>query len=199
MKYRLPRLAAILTLAVVAAAPNADAADLYRVAGTGDSILHLVRATGALTAPDRLIDTEQGRDPVTPGNQGRLSTTQAYAAALNRSEPGGYIVLQDNGANATEAQWALMLRNIVNTTPADRTIVAVLPAYNDDWSTVNAARAARLANIMVREIKLHERVIWIRWNQAVNANPALVYDGYHPTPLGCAWLAAHINAAVGWS
>lgn len=196
----LRKLALSATLAVtvlgVSNSPDAHAATTYRVTGTGDSILHLTRAAGGLAGGDRWFDTEQGRDALTPGNQGRMSTTQAFAVALRNSTRGGWIIVQDNGAHATDAQWRTMLRSMVANTPNDRCLLAVLPVFHPDWSPAAAVNAERKANIMVQEFAGQPCRSFVRWNQAVMADPSLVYDGQHPSPAGKAWLARAINAAV---
>lgn len=190
-------LAAATALAALALASPAEAATSYRVTGTGDSILHLTRAAGGLTRADRWLDTEQGRDALTPGNQGRMSTTQAFAAALAVSQPNGWIIVQDNGAHATDAQWRSMLRTMVANTPNDRCLLAVLPVFHPNWSPVAAENAARKANIMVQEFNVQPCHQYVRWNQAVMANPGLVYDGQHPSSAGITWLTRTINSVVG--
>lgn len=161
----------------------------FRVVITGDSILRL--AMPGLAAPDRFVDTEDGRQVNTKGITNSLSSTEAVAIYAPLVAPGGYFVFQDNGlGGATQAQWRTLMRAIVAAVPEDRCVVGVLPVYT--LAPHNTDVAAK-AGIMVQEFNLHPCPRYVRWNQKVAADPTLVYDGQHPTAAGIEYLVAEIG------
>ena len=188
--------AGLVLLAAPVAARSATTTTTYRVVGTGDSILALSRPH--LTSADRWLDLEQGRQVDIVGNQGRATTADMLPILLARSRPGGWIIVQDNAAQTTMTRWADMLRTYVDTIPDDRCILGVLPVYDAAVDPVAAANAQAAANIMVRELAGQPCRQFIRWNQAVQANPALTYDGQHPSVDGVAWLARAIDETIGY-
>ena len=189
--------AAVLVLtAAPAAARSTPTATTWRVVGTGDSILALSRTQ--LTSADRWLDLEQGRQVDIPGNQQRATTAEMLPRLLARSRPGGWVIVQDNAAQTTMTRWAEMLRTYTATIPDDRCILGVLPVYDATVDPVAAANAQTAANIMVRELAAQPCHQFIRWNQAVQADPTLTYDGQHPSPAGITWLAKAIDQTIGY-
>lgn len=171
----------------------------YRVVGTGDSILHAVAAAGELQSSDRWFDTEQGRQAYLPGNQSRASTWEMWATVVAHSRRGGWLVVQDNALECTQAQWRTLMRDIVAATPNDRCLLGVLPYYDADFTTVTvSADVAAKANIMVQEFAAQPVTEYVRWNQACAAHPEYTYDGQHPSSDGIDYLAAEIDRVVGF-
>jgi hypothetical protein len=181
-------------VSVAGSAGPADAAT-FHVAGTGDSILAI--AYSGIAAPDRWIDVEQGRQPYIAGMQGRASTSTIWPWVLRNSQPGGWVIIQDNGALTSDADWRALMRRIVTELPNDRCLLFVLPAFHPAWSRAANLDASRRANIMVGEAAAQPCHDFVRWNQAVAADSTLVYDGQHPSAKGARWLAATINSIVG--
>lgn len=188
----------LVSLAILLAVftPTGDAsAATFRVVGTGDSILHLVRPS--IGAPDRWFDTEQGRDAYTPGNMGRASTLTIWPTVLRSSQPGGWVIIQDNGMHVTESRWRDLMRLIVTQLPDNRCLLGVFPVYLARFDQALSTDAARKATIMAQEFSRQPCHSFVYWNSAVLANSNLVYDGQHPNTYGIQWLAARINRIVG--
>ena len=167
-----------------------------RVVGTGDSILAL--SAGQLVSADRWWDLEQGRQVDIRGNMGRYTTAEMLPILFAKSRPGGWVVVQDNAAQTTLTRWREMLRQYVATIPDDRCLLGVLPVFDAAVDPVAASFAQSAANVMVQEFNVQPCHEYIRWNQAVQANPALTYDGQHPSAAGVAWLARTIDDTVGF-
>lgn len=167
----------------------------FKVVVCGDSILQL--GADLLYGWQRMIDVEGGRQLHTKGNEGRWSAEEACELLIPMVAPGGYFVFQDNGANVTQAQWRSFLQEVVDQIPVDVCLIGVLPIWVTPATPSVIADTAAKANIMVQEFGKHTIFDWIRWNQQVAANPALVYDGQHPTQAGREWLAAQLNAVTG--
>lgn len=164
--------------------------ETYRVVITGDSIFddaHL-----ALIAPDRWIDTERGRDPYLVGQQGRHSTSSILPELVARSQPDGWVVIQDNGARTTNPDWRRLMREIVAAVPDDRCLAGVLPVY---WpvgaSNGNTSYDAQLTKmiIMIEEFAQQPCHAYIGWHVAVSRDPLLLRDAQHPSAAGVTWLA----------
>lgn len=175
---------------------SADTPGSVRVVGTGDSILAL--AAPSLASDDRWLDLEQGRQVDIRGNANRATTAEMLPVLLAKSRPGGWVVVQDNAAQTTLARWREVLRRYVSTIPDDRCILGVLPVFDVDVDPVAAQFAQAAANVMVQEFNVQPCHEYIRWNQAVQANPSLTYDGQHPSEAGVAWLAQTIDATIGY-
>jgi lysophospholipase L1-like esterase len=188
--------AGLVLLAAPVSARSATTTTTYRVVGTGDSILALSRPQ--LTSADRWLDLEQGRQVDIVGNQGRATTADMLPRLLARSRPGGWVIVQDNAAQTTLARWREVLREYVTTIPDDRCLLGVLPVFDAAVDPVAAANAQAAANVMVAELSVQPCRAFIRWNQAVQANPALTYDGQHPSAEGVAWLARAIDDVIGF-
>lgn len=187
-------LAAALAAVVLGGMPAQAGFSRFPVVITGDSILQL--GQDLLWSPHRFVDVESGRQPAQAGNEGRYSTAEAAEVLIPLVEPGGFLVVQDNGINASDAQWRALLREIVDDLADDRCLVGVLPVFLHADPAVTAAAAVR-ANIMVAEFSRQPCHDWIRWNQKVAADPSLVYDGQHPSAAGRAWLASQIDLVTG--
>lgn len=164
----------------------------FRVVITGDSILRL--SQDGLPAPDRFFDVEDGRQVNIKGATGALTSTEAVNIYARMVEPGGFFVFQDNGAQATQAEWRALMKHIVATVPDDRCIIGVLPVFLSPPATqATYLDTAAKANIMVAEFNLHPCHEYVRWNQKVIANPSWVYDGQHPSQAGIDYLVSEID------
>lgn len=192
----------ILTTLAVATigqvSPHVADAATYRVTGTGDSIFHMVAAEGMLQSSDRWIDNEQGRDAYVRGNQNRASTAEMWTTVVANSRRGGWLIVEDNGARATQTEWRTLMRDIVAATPNDRCLLGVLPVYDNPAAPELELDIAAKANIMVQEFLNQPCTEFVRWNQAVNAHPEYVYDGTHPTEAGILYLANEIDRLIGY-
>lgn len=182
----------------------------FRITGTGDSILGLAHTRWGAQSPytcikvgGRCLDLEWGRQPYRPGLAGRWSTYQAALAAIARSEPDGWIVLQDNGYDTTitDDSWAWMWRLIVAQTPTDRGIWAVTPAWRPDrpdWltGTLSAAFLAERRRRMIDEIMcFNGRRQFLHMADIIPDYPDDFLDGQHPyTPEAQFEIMRHLPA-----
>ena len=200
MKLPLKLFAFVVFFTAVTAAPATAAPAHYRVVGTGDSILFLVAMSGQLQSADRWIDTEAGRQAYVKGLDNRYSTAQMLPILLAKSQPGGWVVVQDDTAG-TSAEWQKVIHNYVEKIPNDRCILAVLPvvARTGVWDLISPEQSVVNARITRIEVNRQPCHAYVRWDLAVNNHPEYVTaDGKHPTDLGMAWLAAAIDNAVGF-
>lgn len=187
----------LLTLLLILAIPLTAQASVstFQVVITGDSILRLSEAN--LIGNQRLVDVEDGRQVNLPGTSGRLTSTEAIRLLIPNVAPGGWFVFQDNGAQASQAEWRTLLKSIVAQLPDNKCVLGVLPVATAPMNPATISDVAVKANIMVAEFNLQPCHEYVRWNQAVNANPALVYDGQHPTAAGSTWLGNEVTVRTG--
>lgn len=188
-------IALFLALALLTATYAGASVTGFEVVVSGDSIIRLSETKVA--GEGRYVDAEDGRQVALRGTSDRLSSTEAVRLMVPMVKPGGTFVFQDNAAQTTPAQWRALLVDIVQRLPDDRCLLGVLPVWVAPGSPATIADAAVKANIMVAEFAKQPCHDWVRWNQAVTANPALVYDGQHPTSAGTDYLAAQITARTG--
>lgn len=190
------RLLTIAALTGVTLSPTTpvNAVDTFRVVITGDSIFD--DAHQALSAPDRWIDTERGRDPNVLGQQGRYSTRSILPELVARSRPDGWIVIQDNGARSTNPEWRQLMIDVVTDVPDDRCLAGVFPVY---WPVgavgTNTSYESQLIKmiIMIEEFAHQPCHAYIGWHVAVTRNPLLLSDNQHPSASGIAWLASAVG------
>lgn len=190
---------AVLAGTVLHVQPAEAAVTTYRVVGTGDSIF--TDALPYLNGTGRQFYTERGRDAYTLGQQGLFSTASIWRVLVARSQPGGWIVIQDNGARTTETEWRELWRRIVSELPTDRCLVAVLPwyspAYPDNPNTGHQDSVNK-RNIMVAELRHAGCVRFLAWDALnVNSTKPLTYDAQHPNDLGARRLGNALTAIVG--
>lgn len=169
----------------------------YRVAGTGDSILHMLAVESELQSTDRWFDTEQGRQAFIRGNMNRASTREMWDVVVANSRRTGWVVVQDNAAQVTQADWRTLMKYIVSATPNDRCLLGVLPVIIHPDDAIEYDIAVK-ANIMVQEFAAQPCTEFVRWNQAVLAHPEYVYDGTHPSPAGIAYLSGELDRILGY-
>jgi hypothetical protein len=189
------KLACLVVLSLIPAFPAAASVTGFEVVISGDSIIRL--SESHVMGAGRYVDAEDGRQVNIPGTSGRLSSTGAVRLMIPHVQPGGWFIFQDNGAHATTTEWRALLKSIVAQVPADRCLLGVLPVWIAPGPPATTADIAAKANIMVHEFNLHPCHEYVRWNQQVNANPSLVYDGQHPTAAGAAWIGAQITIRTG--
>lgn len=187
----------LLTLLLVAALPLSAQASVSQVEVviSGDSISRLSEAN--LMGNGRIVDAEDGRNAYQRGMSNRMSSNEAMQFLIPMVQPGGTFVFQDNGAGATPEQWTQLLRGIVSRLPDDRCLLGVLPVWVAPGTPAQIADAGLKAGIMVTEFAVQPCHDWVRWNQAVAANPGLVYDGQHPTVAGSTWLGDQVTLRTG--
>jgi hypothetical protein len=190
---------AVAAASLVGFAPRAadvDAATQYRVVGTGDSILFL--AAREIAGPGRWFDLEQGRQAYIAGNMGRGSTASIWPTILRASKPGGWIVVQDNGAQVSDADWRTLMRGIVyDVNRTGRCLALVLPVFHPNWSQSAHTDSVHKRDIMLQEGGRANCRGWVNWHAAVMNDPGLVYDGQHPSVRGRAWLGRALTNVVG--
>jgi hypothetical protein len=223
---------AVVALGAATFAPSsADASTTYRVVGTGDSILAMITGVdilapgGALLTADTWVHVEYGRQPYVAGMLGH-STASIWPLVLSRSQPGGWIIIQDNGLGTSFPDWERLMRRIVDDTPNDRCLLFVPPvfhpAFNPDLATATATYAQIQASV-AREAGMGGQCYrTIPWNVTALADQSYVCDpgvtpvlgfampadvenhqpsrcdGQHPSRRGQVWLGRWIGATVGW-
>lgn len=177
------------------------AATTYRVVQTGDSISAMsygyAAPGGVSTSGDKWLDLEYGRNAYTAGMAARASTASLWPLLWARSRPGGFVVVQDNALGVSDYGWQMLMRKIVNETPADRWLFGVLPGY---LATVDAALAAdcrRRAEIMVQEFQRRVRRLFVFLPQYMLENPSQFADGQHPNATAQTWIQARILEKTG--
>jgi hypothetical protein len=179
----------------------------YRIVHSGDSISAL--AWGISSSPnggrhwaegDEFRSLEYGRDALTEGLGGWGSTKYMWEAPniglRDRSQPGGWIIIQDNGNGVSDADWRALMIQIRDETPNDRTLIIVLPGYRSDINPTLAANMAAKARIM-KEVFATELVVFIHLDQYLRRNPAYFPDGQHPNATAQAWLRNQVEAWTG--
>lgn len=190
----------VLVVVLMIADTAESSTSTFEVVVTGDSILRL--SEGGILGPGRFVDAEDGRQVNVRGTSGRMTSTEAVRWLTPMVQPGGWFVFQDNGAQATQAEWRTLLKEVVQRLPDDRCLLGVLPVF----TAPPAAQATFLdtaakANIMVEEFAAQPCHDYVRWNQKVLYSPegssTWVYDGQHPTAAGALWLAGDITRRTG--
>jgi len=192
-------LAAVLPTAAAQASYTGTVADTYSVTGTGDSILAMaygVQPGGVILDGARWLNFESGRRAYAPGQLGMGTTYAVAKLAIERAEPGGRIVIQDNGLDATQSQWESLLRYIVATTPADRWIIGVIPSFRTSVNPVHAATVRVRAEMMVAILRQHPRVRFVYMATIMQRFPWDFTDGQHPRTSG-AQAAIRDAVAIG--
>lgn len=177
-------------------APTAEATTTYRVVGTGDSILEMVYQAGVIQSSDRLWNVQGGRDAYI-GNYDQPSTADVWPQVVAASRRGGWVIVQDNGARVLAADWRILMRDIVASTPDDRCLLGVLPGYVMPSNPLIEADVIDKASIMIEEFAAQPCTEFVHWDAAVNAHPDFVFDGTHPTAAGIAWFAGEFDRIVG--
>jgi hypothetical protein len=173
----------------------------WRVVGSGDSILGMTLGrpapgTAALT-DDYWIDVEYGRNAYTAGLGGRASHESIWDLVLSRSQPGGFIIIQDNGLGVSDGAWEILVERIVRTTPDDRTVVFILPVFHWMWSREYHIETTVRRNIMKSIAVQQPKRCVIDWSKAVLGDRTMVYDGQHPSARGKIWLRRALKACTG--
>ncbi len=224
------RLAAAAVLAAtLAATDNTAHAATWPVVGTGDSILGValdIEAPGGAILTDRAwINIEYGRQPYTAGMSGQASTASIWPLVLARSQPGGWIIIQDNGLGTSQTAWRALLERIVDETPNDRCLLVVPPVFhwwfNAQYHYDTTAYAQTLAEVTVAAGRGGQCYRTVPWRTAVLADRSLVCDseappvrglalapdvenhlpsrcdGQHPSRRGQLWLRRAVESYVG--
>jgi hypothetical protein len=225
--------AAITAVAMFATAPTSEAATTtYRIVGTGDSILALATNIdilppgGAVLTADTWINVEYGRQPYVAGMIGH-STSSIWPLVLSRSQPGGYIIIQDNGLGTSYDGWRNLMQRIVDETPNDRTLVFIPPVFhwwfNPKYHNDTTRYAEIMGEVAYTAGQQGQPYRIIPWRTAALNDMSLVCDsaappvrgaamppdvenhqpsrcdGQHPSQRGQLWLArALINITGGW-
>jgi hypothetical protein len=221
---------ALLTVLVLAGnvvadihAPHAHAATTYRIVGTGDSILAVtygIQAPGGTILTDDIwLNMEHGRQPYVAGMAGWASTASIWPLVLSRSQPGGYIIIQDNGLGTSNSAWRALIQRMVDETPNDRTIVFIPPVFHW-WFNAAHHNTTSVYNQLLNEVLsgTDQPYITIPWRPTVLndmsyvcdldttpvrgfAMPADVEnhqpsrcDGQHPSHRGQTWLRRSIDS-----
>lgn len=175
----------------------------WRVVGTGDSIMGMsyrVPSPGIKpTSPysDWLIDAEYGRNAYTVGLAKRASHSSILSLALSRSQPRGWVVIQDNGLGCSDESWREFMKRIVRETPTNRILLAVMPGYVASHNAQLAADAARRAVIMGEEIMKFPNRRFVYLNYYMRAHPENFPDGQHPNDAAALWIRQQIKWLVG--
>lgn len=233
MRTRLTALAALTILAGVAAfdSDQVEAATTYHVVGTGDSILavayNIQAPGGAILTADTWINVEHGRQPYVAGMSGQASTNSIWPLVLSRSEPGGFIIIQDNGLGTSPDAWRSLIQRMVDETPNDRCLVFIPPvfhwAFNAAHHNTTSVYANILDEVVIAAAKTGQCYITIPWRTVVlndasyvcdpdtppvrgAAMPADVEnhqpsrcDGQHPSHRGQTWLRRAITTYTGFT
>lgn len=172
----------------------------YPVTGTGDSILGmslLIPAPGgAYMQNGYWIDCEYGRNAYQVGMAGRSTTAATVKLAIERSQPDGWIVVQDNALGTTDWEWRKLMTWIVDNTPDNRHLLGVLPGYRPDINPTNAADIARRATIMGQAFMTHPLRFFIYLNEYMTLNPGQFPDGQHPDTTAQTWIRGKVLGAV---
>jgi hypothetical protein len=202
-RSRAARIAALVaTLAIAPTTVGVHAqADRYQVVGTGDSILAKVlkvrSAGGWILTADRWIDLEYGRAPYVAGLQERASTASLWPLLLGRSQPDGWIIIQDNSLGASDYGWEALMGRIVDETPDDRCLLFIPPVFHPAWRPDLTALMQQRTLILLREAVRQPCRAIIPWDRTVLADASMVTDGQHPSLRGQIWLTRAIDAAIG--
>ena len=164
----------------------------WPVTGTGDSILTLAygNRTGSVVILDsvRWLNFESGRAAFDYGQTGAGTTWSIAKLAIERSVPGGRIVIQDNGIDASEWEWLTLMQRIVAATPDDRWIIGVIPAFRADIEpaacrcdpVAMAARSRARAETMATMLRQHPRIRFVYMASIMAQHPNDFLDGQHP-------------------
>lgn len=170
-----------------ARAQTDEVSETYLVTGTGDSIMAMAygfdnpAVVGTILRTDyRWLQFEYGRQAYTVGLAHWASTQAVALLAIERSRPGGYVVIQDNGLGVSEWGWRQLMKQIVAAMPSNRTLIGVLPSYR---ATVNASVAAvsrKRAVIMAEEFQKYPRRRFVYMAGIMASFPNDFLDGQHP-------------------
>lgn len=175
----------------------------YRVTHTGDSISAMsfgYPAPGAArTEGDTYRNLNHGRKAYGNGMTMPHSNGSTWSiASLNagRTEPWGWMVVQDNSIDATsDWEWNKLVTAIEAATPADVGLLGVLPGYVPAVDGEYAAVASRRADVMGQVFSQHPRYRFVDLNTYMVENPEQFPDGQHPDATAQAWIrAAILNA-----
>jgi hypothetical protein len=224
--------AAILAAATIAGAVNhadAQTPKTFPVVGTGDSILgvalDLAAPAGTILTDAAWINVEYGRQPYVAGMNGQASTASIWPLVLSRSQPGGWIIIQDNGLGTSQTAWRTLIQRIVDDTPNDRCLLFVPPVFHwwfnaqHHYATTGYAEALR--DITVEAGRGGQCYYTVPWRTAVLGDMTLVCDadvppvrglampadvenhlpsrcdGQHPSRRGATWLRRAIETQTG--
>ena len=189
-----------LLLAPLTVAGMADAAPTFYVTGTGDSILAMAYQVpapgGVITRNGAWVNVEHGRNAYAAGMLGADgSSTKAIAMlAIERSQPRGWIIVQDNALGVSDWAWRQLMLDIVAATPDDRCLLGVLPAFRADVNPTYAAQTRARAIVMADIFKTHPCRRFVYMADIIAKHPGDFIDGQHPRT-AAAQLA--IRTAVG--
>lgn len=190
-----------LLLAPLTVGGMADAAPTtYHVVGTGDSILAMAYGipapAGVITRNRSWVNVEYGRNAYTAGMLGSAgsSTKSVALLAISRSQPSGWIIVQDNGLGVSDAGWRALMYDIVAATPDDRCLLGVLPAFRADVNPTWAALTRARGVVMAEAFRTHPCRRFVYMADIIAKHPNDFTDGQHPRT-AAAQLA--IRTAVG--
>jgi hypothetical protein len=187
---------------VAAGEPSGDQMT-WRVVGTGDSILGMALGRpspgGALLTDDYWIHAEYGRNAYTAGLLNSHSHESIYDLVLARSQPRGFIIVEDNGLGVTDHGWRVLLERIVRDTPTDRKIIFILPVFHWLWRADLHNETTIRRRIMLEVAATRQNRQIIDWSKAVLGDRTMVTDGQHPSARGKIWLQRAIRCYTGIS
>lgn len=199
--------AALLAVGILNIPQNTEASAMitYRIVHTGDSISAMawgipstpIAGRQWVTGTEEWRNLEYGRNGYTEGREGWASTASIWPHIRDRSRPGGFIVIQDNAIEVTDASWRILMEKIRDETPSDRTLIIVLPGLRWDKNAEASRIIAGRAKIMREVFATHPSVVFIHLDQYLRRNPGNFPDGQHPNPVAAAWLRAEITKWTG--
>jgi hypothetical protein len=231
MLARASIVAAVAVAGLAATDTTVEAATTYRVVGTGDSILavayHHSGPGGTILTDDAWINMEHGRQPYVAGMSGQASTASIWPLVLSRSQPGGFIIIQDNGLGTSPDAWRALIQRMVDETPNDRCLVFVPPvfhwAFNAAHHNTTSVYAKILDEVLIGSAKTGQCYRTVPWrptvlndttyvcdpdttpvrgfampDDLVNPQPSRC-DGQHPSHRGQTWLRRAITTITGFS
>lgn len=181
---------AVLVLLGTVAIPNStEAQDNWRVVATGDSILAMTYEIdapgGVILTTDRWMNMEYGRNAYTAGMIPQASTASIWPLMLQRSQAGGWIIIQDNAIDVSLFGWQALMQKIADETPDDRCLLGILPGTQIEHLKADVAAKA---TAMSQAFQTHPCRRFVYWNHYVRDNPQNVPDGQHPNLAGQIWL-----------
>lgn len=184
MKIRRLVAVVVAAFAPITVGGMADADDTYPVVGTGDSILAMAYGVawpaGVISRGGAWVNVEYGRNAYSAGQAGASSTRSVALLAIERSQPGGWIIVQDNALGVSDWAWRELMREIVVKTPDDRCLLGVLPAFRADVNPIYAAQTRARAVVMGEEFKKQPCRRFVYMASIMNQYPDDFTDGQHP-------------------
>ena len=156
----------------------------YDWVAVGDSILY---------GQEDELRAELGDNGVLDALIARDAAPDVVDRLVDRLQPGGWLIVQDDGGSATVESYRAYVDHVVEVTPDDRCILWVLP-----FSVWQPERDARFRDEIQAGLEAHPCHATIPWHEVAAAHPEeMTTDGLHPTEAGHRWIVAAIGEAVG--